>query len=40
MEIVWRGPIPDSNYTSGREGERVELIVDHWTVVMRFAASS
>jgi hypothetical protein len=34
VDIVWRGPIPDSNYTVGREGERVELIVDHWTVVM------
>ena len=34
MDIVWRGPIPESNYTVGREGERVELIVDHWTVVM------
>jgi N-acetyl-anhydromuramyl-L-alanine amidase AmpD len=34
MDIVWRGPIPESNYTIGREGERVEFIVDHWTVVM------
>ncbi|TMC31713.1 MAG: N-acetylmuramoyl-L-alanine amidase, partial [Chloroflexi bacterium] len=34
MEITWRGPVPESNYTVGREGERVELIVDHWTVVM------
>jgi hypothetical protein len=34
MDIVWRGPIPESNYTVGREGERVALIVDHWTVVM------
>ena len=34
MEIAWRGPVPESNYTVGREGERVELIVDHWTVVM------
>jgi N-acetylmuramoyl-L-alanine amidase len=34
MDIVWRGPIPESNYTIGREGERIELIVDHWTVVM------
>jgi len=34
VEIAWRGPVPESNYTVGREGERVELIVDHWTVVM------
>jgi len=34
MDIAWRGPIPASNYTVGREGARVELIVDHWTVVM------
>ena len=34
MDIVWRGPVPASNYTSGREGNVVELIVDHWTVVM------
>jgi len=32
--IEWRGPIPQSNYTAGREGSAVELIVDHWTVVM------
>jgi N-acetylmuramoyl-L-alanine amidase-like protein len=32
--IQWRGPIPQSNYTVGREGSAVELIVDHWTVVM------
>jgi hypothetical protein len=32
--IQWRGPIPASNYTVGRDGSRVELIVDHWTVVM------
>ena len=34
MDIQLRGPIPESNYTVGREGNRVELIVDHWTVVM------
>ncbi|HEV8654267.1 MAG TPA: peptidoglycan recognition family protein [Candidatus Limnocylindria bacterium] len=34
MGIEWRGPIPQSNYTVGREGSTVELIVDHWTVVM------
>jgi len=34
VEITWRRPVPESNYTVGREGERVELIVDHWTVVM------
>jgi len=34
MDIVWRGPVPESNRTIGREGERVQLIVDHWTVVM------
>jgi hypothetical protein len=32
--IDWRGPIPQSNYTVGREGGTVQLIVDHWTVVM------
>jgi hypothetical protein len=32
--IEWRGPIPQSNYTAGREGGSVQLIVDHWTVVM------
>lgn len=34
MGIEWRGPVPQSNYTVGREGNAVELIVDHWTVVM------
>jgi N-acetylmuramoyl-L-alanine amidase len=34
LEIIWRGPVPPSNYTVGREGNRVDLIVDHWTVVM------
>jgi len=32
--IEWRGPVPQSNYTVGRDGNAVELIVDHWTVVM------
>jgi N-acetyl-anhydromuramyl-L-alanine amidase AmpD len=32
--IQWRGPVPQSNYTVGREGNAVELVVDHWTVVM------
>jgi N-acetyl-anhydromuramyl-L-alanine amidase AmpD len=32
--IQLRGPIPESNHTAGREGNTVELIVDHWTVVM------
>jgi hypothetical protein len=32
--IQWRGPIPQSNYIVGRDGNAVELIVDHWTVVM------
>ena len=34
MGIEWRGPVPQSNYTVGREGNTVQLIVDHWTVVM------
>jgi hypothetical protein len=34
VNVVWRGPIPASNYTVGREGNAVELVVDHWTVVM------
>src|SRR5437870_11756667 len=34
MAIQWRGPVPASNYSVGRDGNRVELIVDHWTVVM------
>lgn len=34
MAIEWRGPVPASNYTVGRGGKSVELIVDHWTVVM------
>ena len=34
MTIEWRGPVPESNYTVGREGNQVDLIVDHWTVVM------
>jgi hypothetical protein len=34
MAVQWRGPVPASNYTVGRDGTRVELIVDHWTVVM------
>ncbi len=38
MDIVWRGPVPESNFTVGRGGDRVELIVDHWTVVTFEAA--
>lgn len=34
MGIQWRGPIPQSNHNEGREGNKVEIIVDHWTVVM------
>jgi N-acetyl-anhydromuramyl-L-alanine amidase AmpD len=34
MAIQWRGPVPASNQTIGRGGHNVELIVDHWTVVM------
>jgi N-acetylmuramoyl-L-alanine amidase len=34
MAIEWRGPVPASNHTAGRAGNAVELIVDHWTVVM------
>jgi N-acetylmuramoyl-L-alanine amidase len=34
MAIQWRGPVPASNQTIGRGGHRVELVVDHWTVVM------
>jgi len=34
MSIVWRGPVPASNYTAGRGGNSVARIVDHWTVVM------
>ena len=34
MGIEWRGPIPEGNYTVGREGNTIDLIVDHWTVVM------
>src|SRR6266511_4411947 len=34
MAIQWRGPVPESNYSVGRGGQGVELIVDHWTVVM------
>ena len=34
MAIQWRGPVPASNYTVGRDGSSVDLIVDHWTVVM------
>ncbi|HET6702560.1 MAG TPA: peptidoglycan recognition family protein, partial [Gemmatimonadaceae bacterium] len=34
MGIDWRGPIPEGNYTLGREGNAIDLIVDHWTVVM------
>jgi N-acetylmuramoyl-L-alanine amidase len=34
MAIQWRGPVPASNHRVGRGGKRVELIVDHWTVVM------
>jgi len=32
--IEWRGPIPEANYTVGRDGNSIDLIVDHWTVVM------
>jgi hypothetical protein len=32
--IDLRGPIPESNYTVGREANAIDLIVDHWTVVM------
>ena len=32
--IEWRGPIPENNYTVGRDGNAISLIVDHWTVVM------
>jgi N-acetyl-anhydromuramyl-L-alanine amidase AmpD len=38
MAIQWRGPVPDSNFTVGREGNAITLIVDHWTVVMFEAA--
>src|SRR2546427_3220210 len=38
MAIEWRGPVPDSNYTVGRDGNAITLIVDHWTVVMFEAA--
>src|SRR5256712_5424065 len=38
MSIQWRGPVPDSNYTVGRDGNAITLIVDHWTVVMFEAA--
>lgn len=38
MGIDWRGPVPSSNYTVGRDGNAVTLIVDHWTVVMFEAA--
>ena len=34
MAIQWRGPVPASNHAVGRGGSSVELIVDHWTVVM------
>ncbi|MEK6226658.1 MAG: hypothetical protein AABM40_10260 [Chloroflexota bacterium] len=34
MAIQWRGPVPASNHAVGRGGNSVELIVDHWTVVM------
>jgi N-acetyl-anhydromuramyl-L-alanine amidase AmpD len=34
MAIQWRGPVPASNYTVGRDGTTVQLIVNHWTVVM------
>jgi len=38
MGIEWRGPVPSSNYTVGRDGNAVTLIVDHWTVVTFEAA--
>jgi N-acetyl-anhydromuramyl-L-alanine amidase AmpD len=38
MSVEWRGPLPSSNFTIGREGNSVALIVDHWTVVMLEAA--
>src|SRR6267143_3233418 len=38
MAIQWRGPVPESNYTAGRDGNAITLIVDHWTVVMFEAA--
>ena len=38
MGIEWRGPVPSSNYTVGRDGNPITLIVDHWTVVMFEAA--
>jgi N-acetylmuramoyl-L-alanine amidase len=34
VAIQWRGPVPASNHAVGRGGNSVELIVDHWTVVM------
>jgi hypothetical protein len=34
LGIQWRGPVPPGNRTVGREGNVVDLIVDHWTVVM------
>jgi hypothetical protein len=34
IAIQWRGPVPASNHAVGRDGNSVELIVDHWTVVM------
>jgi N-acetylmuramoyl-L-alanine amidase len=34
VAVQWRGPVPASNHAVGRGGNSVELIVDHWTVVM------
>lgn len=28
--IEWWGPIPASNYTKGRQGKPISMIVDHW----------
>jgi N-acetylmuramoyl-L-alanine amidase len=30
--IEWLGPVPTSNYTRGRGGNDISLIVDHWMV--------
>lgn len=30
MNIIWKGPLPGTNYTSKRGGKTVTRIVDHW----------
>src|SRR5919108_5263240 len=31
MAAEWLGPVPGTNYDTGRGGKRIDFIVEHWT---------